>query len=79
MLGNDLVLYTQKGCPYCKDVVKFIKKNGLESKVKIVDVDSDPKLDAYLQKHCKENSVPCLFADGKVIADADNIIKFLGG
>lgn len=79
MLGNDLVLYTQKGCPYCKDVLRYIKKADLTDKVKVVDVDSDPKLDAYLAKHCKENSVPCLFADGKVIADADKIIKFLGG
>lgn len=79
MLRNSLVLYTQKGCPFCRDVLRYIKKNDLTDRVQVIDVDSDPKYDAYLQKHCKENSVPCLFADGKVITDSDKIIAYLGG
>jgi glutaredoxin 3 len=73
-----LVLYKRKGCPYCREVLRFIKKKGLD-KVEIVDADSDPKHEDYLVRNAGENSVPCLFVDGKPIFDSDKIIARLGG
>lgn len=31
----DLILYWGKGCPHCENVKKYIRDNGMDSKIKI--------------------------------------------
>ena len=58
----DLILYWGKGCPHCENVKKYIRDNGLDSKLKIAyrevyyDNSNQTKLESTV-KLCPEINV----------------------
>jgi len=73
---KDLVLYYQSYCPYCRKVMRYMEKNGIELQMRNIMEDRD----AYetLVRVGGMNQVPCLFIDGKPLYESDDIIEYLG-
>ena len=38
---RDLKLYYKESCPFCKKVIQFMERNGIE--VEMMDIKADPK------------------------------------
>ncbi|WP_194847134.1 glutaredoxin family protein [Candidatus Neptunochlamydia vexilliferae] len=70
-----LTLYYKPSCPYCKKVLKFLKKN--EREIPLKNIDEDPKAEEELLHLGGKVQVPCLFIDGKPLYESKEIIDWL--
>ncbi len=75
---SEPVLYIKRGCPYCAEAMEELDKRGY--KYKQVEVRTDPKAMAELQKVSGQTKTPTLMADGKVLANfgVEELDSFLG-
>jgi len=71
---NDLELYYSPWCPYCLNVLRFMKNRGITVELKDT---SDPENQKRLLAVGKKNQVPCLFINGKPLYESRDIMSYL--
>lgn len=69
-------LFIMPTCPYCRKVLLYMEKNGIELPQR--DITADPKARATLEQVGGKVQVPCLFIDGAPMYESDDIIAYLG-
>ncbi|MFH1589537.1 MAG: glutathione S-transferase N-terminal domain-containing protein [archaeon] len=74
----DLVLYIEKGCPYCLRVTDFLKENKLSIPIKEIWHDeANQKEYKDLTFNKIERRVPLLSVDGEPMIESLDIIEKL--
>lgn len=72
---DNMTLYYKPECPYCRKVLDFIDKNGIELNLRTANnPDEHRKL---MEIEGGKTQVPCLVVDGKPMLESDDIIAFL--
>lgn len=71
-----LELYYFNSCPFCKKVIKFLKKNELMDKIVLKNIKEDAVARKRLIDVGGKEQVPCLFIDGKPLYESNEIIKW---
>jgi glutaredoxin 3 len=71
------LLYIKPGCPWCVEVVAFMREHGIGYQEK--DVTADSAARAEMLKKSGQPKVPTLDWDGKILADfgVDELVPFL--
>lgn len=75
MSTQNLVLFYQSTCPYCKKVLNFMEKNNVQIEKREIRKDKDAA--EKLKKEGGKIQVPCLFIDGAPLYESDDIIQWL--
>jgi glutaredoxin len=70
-------LYLKPGCPWCVEVVEFLRENGIE--VRELDVIADAAARAEMLKKSGQTKAPTMDWNGKILADfgVDELVPFL--
>jgi len=71
---RDLKLYYKESCPFCKKVIQFMARNGIE--VEMMDIKADPKNQEDLIKLGGIDQMPMLLIDGKPLYESSDIIQW---
>ena len=71
---DSCTLYYRPTCPYCLNVLRFIKGSGITIPLKDI---TEPENHAYLLRNGKVDQVPCLFVNEVPIYESEVIIAFL--
>jgi glutaredoxin len=74
-----MILYVKRGCPWCDDAERWLRKNGITYNP--VNVLADPVAYATMRKLSGQSKAPVLVTDqGKVLADfgPEELPAFLG-
>ena len=71
----DVVLYSSKRCPYCKDVEKYL--SSVHKKVETKLIDDNPELKAELKAKGGKVQVPCLIIDNYPLYGSQDIIQWM--
>ncbi len=71
----DVVLYSSKRCPYCKDVQLYL--DSVHKKVSTLYIDDNPELKAELKAKGGKVQVPCLMIDDYPLYGSQDIIKWM--
>jgi len=61
-------VYTKTGCPWCKEMLVYLNKQGVKYEEKNVSENSD--FMEQLQNISSQDKTPTLNIDGKIVADA---------
>lgn len=61
-------VYTKTGCPWCKEMIDFLNKNGVKYEEK--NVSTNPDFLEQLVNISGQEKAPTLNIDGKIVADA---------
>ena len=72
---SEATLYYLPSCPYCKEVLDYLKKN--HQTISLKNLQNNPQGRDELQKAGGELRVPCLIVNNQVIYGASNIIDWL--
>lgn len=78
MSTKDLpILYIKPGCPWCAEVVEFLREHGVAYRER--DVIADAEARAEMQKKSGQTKAPTLDWHGKILADfgVDELVPFL--
>jgi len=62
------VVYTKTGCPWCKEMLTFLKKKGVKYEEK--NVSTNPDFLEQLENISGQTKAPTLNINGKIVADA---------
>ena len=73
---KQVKLYYASYCPYCKKVLNYMKKEGID--FECLDTSSDQKNKEDLISIGGKHQIPCLVIDGVALYESDDIIKWLG-
>lgn len=78
-MENERVLYLKSGCPWCTEVIDYLKRKGIA--VKMVNVSGDREAMAEMVNLSGQSKAPTLDWDGEVLADfgVDELVPFLKG
>lgn len=68
-------LYIMPGCPYCRKVLGYPQRRGVE--IPLRDITRDPDARATLARVGGKIQVPCLFIDGDPLYESDDIVNYL--
>lgn len=68
-------LYYMPTCPYCRKVLLYMEQNDIELPLRNITTDIAAR--ATLESVGGKVQVPCLFIDGKVMYESDDIIAYL--
>ena len=74
-----MILYIKRGCPWCDDAERWLKKNAINYTA--ADVLSDPDAYAEMRKLSGQSRAPVLVTgDGRTLADfgSEELPGFLG-
>lgn len=71
----DVVLYTSKRCPYCKEVDNYLI--SVHKKINTKCIDDNAALKAELKDKGGKLQVPCLIIDKYPLYGSEDIIKWL--
>ncbi|MFW6281882.1 MAG: glutaredoxin family protein [bacterium] len=74
---QELKLFYFSTCPFCRKVLKFIKKNNVEDNIVLKNIHEDRKAKEELKEVGGKEQVPCLFIDGKPLYESNSIIEWL--
>jgi glutaredoxin len=76
-MENARVLYVKSGCPWCTEVVDYLKREGIA--VRMVTVSGDKEAMAEMVALSGQSKAPTLDWDGEVLADfgVDELVPFL--
>jgi glutaredoxin 3 len=79
MTENLPILYIKTGCPWCIEVVGFLREHGIGYREK--NVSTDPAALQEMQQKSKQSKAPTLDWHGKILADfgVDELKPFLQG
>jgi glutaredoxin len=71
------ILYIKSGCPWCIEVVEFLKEKGVGYREKNVNEDAAAR--AEMQRKSGQTRAPTLDWNGKILADfgVDELVPFL--
>lgn len=72
----DYKLYAATYCPFCKKVIDFMEKEGVE-KVDVVFVDKDDEAKKTLLEGSGGKQVPCLHHGDTWMLESDDIIAYM--
>lgn len=72
--GHNLVLYYSPGCPYCEDVLREMRRLGINIPLKNA---RNPAYKRELLQIGGKGQVPCLIVDGAALYDSKAIIAWL--
>lgn len=72
---TGLELYYRPTCPFCRKVLAFLDKNGIDLTLR--DITTSPENRERLVAVGGKQQVPCLFIDGKPLYESDDIIDYL--
>lgn len=72
---QELKLYYMDVCPFCKKVLRYMKKNDVDG-VELMDIKADPKIQEELIRVGGMDQVPMLLIDGKPLYESDDIIQW---
>ena len=77
--GQLPILYIKPGCPWCEDVVDYLKKHDIE--VEIVIVSGNPEAMQEMVDLSGQSKAPTMNWHGEVLADfgVEELIPFLEG
>ena len=78
MATADLpILYVKTGCPWCHEVIDFLREHGISYREQ--NVSTDPSALKEMQQKSGQNRAPTLDWRGKILADfgVDELIPFL--
>lgn len=67
-------LFVRSGCPYCRKVQDYMKKENIELPIRDISIDAAVR-EKLIQEGGKQQ-VPCLFIDGKALYESDDIIAY---
>lgn len=70
----ELTLYTRPGCPYCRKVLDFTRREKIDLTIKDI---GDADVSRELIRAGGKQQVPCLVSDGKALYESDDIIRWL--
>ena len=73
-MAKEVVLYGTEYCPYCHATKKFLKSKNVSFKE--IDVNDDASRAALVKKTGGRETVPQIFADGKLIGGYDDLVTF---
>lgn len=71
----DVILYSSKRCPYCKDVENYL--SSVHKTVKTYCIDDQAELKAELKAKGGKVQVPCLIVDDYPLYGSQDIIKWM--
>lgn len=71
----DVLLYSSKRCPYCKDVEQYL--DSVHKKVNTVYIDDRADLKAELKAKGGKVQVPCLIVDDYPMYGSQHIITWM--
>lgn len=74
---EELKLFYFPACPFCKKVVKFLKRNNLEKEITLKNINKDQDAKKELNEKGGKNQVPCLFINNEPLYESNDIIKWL--
>ena len=68
-MAMNIIVYTKKGCPWCRGVIDFLneKKIGFEER----EVRENPKYMEEMVAKSGQDKAPTLDIDGKILADSE--------
>ena len=71
------ILYVKTGCPWCHDVVEYLKEHGITYRER--NVSSDAGARQEMQQKSGQDRAPTLDWHGKILADfgVDELVPFL--
>ena len=72
----DYKLYAATYCPYCKKVIDFMEKEGID-KVDVLFVDKDDDAKKALLEGSGGKQVPCLNIGDEWMLESDDIIAYM--
>ena len=78
MASNPLpILYVKSGCPWCHEVVDFLRGHGIGYREQNVSTDAAAMRD--MQKISGQTKAPTLDWNGKILADfgVEELVPFL--
>ncbi|MDP3710685.1 MAG: glutaredoxin domain-containing protein [bacterium] len=64
-----IVVYTKTGCPWCAEVLEFLRDKKIEFEEK--EVLKNPKFMEELMQRSGQNKTPTLDVGGDILADTD--------
>lgn len=72
---RDLQLYIRPTCPFCKKVLRFMGRAGIEVPLHDIDANEDDRL--FLEREGGKVQVPCLFIDGEPMYESMDIVRWM--
>lgn len=78
-MENARVLYVKSGCPWCTEVIDYLKREGIA--VDEVTVSGDKQAMAEMFALSGQSKAPVLDWEGEVLADfgVEELVPFLEG
>jgi glutaredoxin 3 len=61
------ILYIKPGCPWCNEVIEFLREHGISYREQ--NVVKDPNAFAEMQRKSKQTKAPTLDWRGEILAD----------
>lgn len=65
----NIIIYTKRGCPWCRDVLALLNENNIPFEER--EVLSNPEFYKELVEKTKQTKTPSLDIDGFILADSD--------
>jgi Glutaredoxin and related proteins len=78
MAGQDLpILYIKPGCPWCHEVIEFLREKGVSYREQNVSADANAM--GEMVKKSGQSKAPTLDWHGEILADfgVDELVPFL--
>ena len=72
----EVVVYTTQYCPYCRLAKEFLKSKNVVFRE--VDVSQDDAMREELVKMSGQETVPQIFADGRVLGGYEDLVRYYG-
>lgn len=73
-MAKEVLVYTTEYCPYCHAAKKFLKSKNVAFKE--IDASDDEVRAMLVKKTGGRETVPQIFADGKLIGGYDDLVAF---
>ena len=71
----EMTLYYKPSCPYCQEVLHFMKNEGIELPLKNIAESAEKRQE--LMDVGGKAQVPCLIIEAKALYESDDIIEWL--
>ncbi|MDR7869741.1 MAG: glutathione S-transferase N-terminal domain-containing protein [Tissierellaceae bacterium] len=71
---RELKFYYMAHCPFCKKVMQYMDRNGIE--IEMLDIKADPQNQKDLIEIGGIDQVPMLLIDGNPLYESDDIIQW---
>ena len=76
-MSRSLDLYYYDSCPYCQQVLRAMRRLGIEDKITLKNLLVSDEAAETLVRVGGKRQVPCLFIDGDPMYESDDIVQWL--